>query len=693
MDNFKCTVCGKMFSRKDNLQRHIKTHATTSMTPSAAVVSAVSTTTTSMTTFNCTTCGMTFSRLDNLKRHNAHVHSVSVNNNPPTSSPPPPPQAPTTVPTIANSIPLPANVSSPQPKVNKPSYIWTKSPSDIRDYYRYNGGHYICPTCLMAHKNFGHFVDTHRHHAGQFTQSKAATFDLCTIIKSEDDDDSVMMSEEIKKVSVKEEEEEEFYIWSDLDDARNYYKHRRHFLCPQCDTYTANFDEFVDKHRSHAKAFLRPKSTYSKPPPRPSSINTSQSSQHSTTTTTMKRQYGGAMERIRVSHRSSLRNCHTTIEALVLEDDVISMRDFIGQHRDRLMLEFNRRLQPNIDYKVQMTLLCDYHRIIKKAGEDDVEETKEWYVSNAAVPFSSTSGDFMVDGASRLDEKMAAYSSHGSNWVIRKIVKVGFVFTRHEDMCRVAGHSYIPTPPALVNSKKGIVNPRNTQDNLCFLYALLAVVKYDQVDSNRERVSNYAEFLEELVYDEDIMPMKLANVSKFERQNPHYRINVMRYRNDVSDDEDEEEGSDRIDVDGDDDDDVIYKNPHVDLVYRSRNTDMSATVVNLLLLENETGFHYVGVTNLNNLLNSHATTTRIRSHWCETCLHGFSRQSTLEKHRVLCENGSIGSTVYTMPRKEKLCLKFADLHKTVSPAYVVYADFESTHCYLCQNKFIDNTRP
>ena len=90
MDNFKCTVCGKMFSRKDNLQRHIKTHATTSMIPSAAVVSAVSTTTTSMTTFNCTTCGMTFSRLDNLKRHNAHVHSVSVNNNPPTSSPPPP---------------------------------------------------------------------------------------------------------------------------------------------------------------------------------------------------------------------------------------------------------------------------------------------------------------------------------------------------------------------------------------------------------------------------------------------------------------------------------------------------------------------------------------------------------------------------------------------------------------------------
>ena len=383
------------------------------------------------------------------------------------------------------------------------------------------------------------------------------------------------------------------------------------------------------------------------------------------------------MERIRISHRNSLRNCHTTIDVLVFEDDVTSMRDFIDQHRDRLMLEFNQRLQPNIDYKVQMTLLCDYHRIIKKAGEDDVEETKEWYVSNAAVPFSNVNGDFMVLGATRLDEKLAAYSSYGSNWVIRKIVKVGFVFTRHEDMCRIAGHSYIATPPALANSKKGIVNPRNTQDNLCFLYALLAVIKYDEVDSNRERVSNYVKYLDELVYDEAIMPMKLANVSKFERQNPRYRINVMRYRNDVSDDDDDVDGSDHNNVDDANvDDDVIYKNPHVDLVYRSRNNDTtSTTVVNLLLLENETGFHYVGVTNLNNLLNSHVT--RIRSHWCEACLHGFSRQSTLEKHRVLCENSFIGSTVYTMPSKEKLCLKFADLHKTVSPAYVVYADFES----------------
>ena len=414
---------------------------------------------------------------------------------------------------------------------------------DVGNYYRFKGNHYVCPTCLVAHKHFDDFVAAHRHHAGQFMQSKAETFNLCTIIKTENDEEE---EEEVKEEEVvdeltsdvdeKEKEEvvveSEFYIWNNMEDARNYYKHYKQFLCPQCSTHTANFDDFVEQHRHHAKAFLRPKSTYSKPPRQTTtpSINIPLQQQLSPQwypTKAMKRQYGGALEQIHVSHRSSLRQCHTTIEATLLDHDVTSVREFVRAHRDRLMLEFHHRLQGDIDYKVQMSLLCNYHRVIKKADEDDVQENKEWFVSNVATPFNRTS-DFMKDGAQRLDEKLANYASHGSNWTIRNIIKVGFVFTRYDDMCRVAGHSYIPTPASLVNGKNGIVNPKNKRDHLCFLYAILAVVKYDEIDDHHSRISNYVGYLDELKYDEASMPMRVSNIPKFERHNPQYRINVMQ---------------------------------------------------------------------------------------------------------------------------------------------------------------------
>ena len=490
-------------------------------------------------------------------------------------------------------------------------------------------------------------------------------FSSCTIIKSESDEHQ-------------SEKSCDFYIWDDLDEARNYYQHHKLFLCPACATYTADFSKFVNNHRHHARAFLRPKSTYPRPH-RLSSINRPTDVPHMQQyypTKAMKRQLGGALETLRLSQSTSLRGCHINIEATPFDDDnVTSVRHFIDQHRVRLMMEFHHRLQLNVEYKVQMTLQCNYHRVVKKNGEKhDEDEDKTWFVSNAAVPFTPVCDKFLEDGALRLDEKVANYSSHGSNWTVNRIIKVGFIFTRHEDLCRIAGHSYIPLPSVLNDPKKGLVNPMNKHDNMCFLYAILAVAKYDQVCcGNRHRVANYVHYLDELKFDEFSMPMRIAGIPSFERMNPQYRINVLRYTN----------IEDNVTNDDDDDDDVeekeIFKNPYIDLIYRTRNTDTSAQVINLLLLEGERTFHYVGVINLNNLLNVDKgfSSKRIQSHWCTNCLHGFSRQKTLEKHQALCVSSKVDATVFTMPSKDKLRLKFSDLHKTISPAYVVYADFES----------------
>ena len=318
MANFNCTFCNKVFTRRDNLHRHVKTHgveATVAITnptvppPTPTIITnptplpqrwSPPPQPTPSEKFNCTICDKSYTTKRNLKRHlvQDHDHVISKQSlQPPLLHPP------------------------------KPFHIWSKPEVVIRNYYRHNGVYYICPSCLIAHESFDEFVAAHSQHAGQFFERKADTFASCTVIKAEDD--QVSSSRSYSEVDNDDDDDVEFYIWNDLDAARQYYKHCQQFLCPKCDTHTVKFEDFVEHHRHHAKAFLRPKSTYSKPPPLRSINRSTQQQQQHLSETAMKRQHGGAMERIRVSHRTGLRNCHVTIDVFVFDNNATSARHFI----------------------------------------------------------------------------------------------------------------------------------------------------------------------------------------------------------------------------------------------------------------------------------------------------------------------------------------------------------------------------
>ena len=113
---------------------------------------------------------------------------------------------------------------------------------------------------------------------------------------------------------------------------------------------------------------------------------------------------------------------------------------------------------------------------------------------------------------------------------------------------------------------KATVNVKN-EDKFCFLYAILAVMKYDEIPNHRERVSNYTESLAEFSYKEEWFPMKMVDISKFERANPGYAITVFSYNLQPILPSPKAE---------------IYKNPHVDIAYRSK---ASGRDIYLLLLQ------------------------------------------------------------------------------------------------------------
>ena len=79
------------------------------------------------------------------------------------------------------------------------------------------------------------------------------------------------------------------------------------------------------------------------------------------------------------------------------------------------------------------------------------------------------------------------------------------------------GGSYIPTPKSIIG-KKAIINVKNNDEN-CFLYSILTHIKWNSKEKNKNKVSLYKPYLHELRTDGINMPMKLEDITKFEKLN------------------------------------------------------------------------------------------------------------------------------------------------------------------------------
>ena len=287
------------------------------------------------------------------------------------------------------------------------------------------------------------------------------------------------------------------------------------------------------------------------------------------------------------------------------------------------------------------------------------EQYKMATFSNSAKPLTE---EFVENGIQSLNNKIESMTQLGSNWKLVRIIEIFFVLTKISNICRLSGNNYIDTPTSL-KSKKAVINVKNDDDN-CFLYSLLALVKGPELGRNLNRMSKYENLKNFFKYDGIQMPMKLKDIQKFEKQNEGIAVNVLMY-NDI-----------KFVNKFSGDDNAGLKHPFIDIIHRTKVTNVEP--YNLILLEKDSKFHYVAVKNIQRLLNLYnydISYTRIQSHWCNICLNGFYSSETLEKHKTLCSKNMLATTLYTLPKNKYL--SFKDFGKTVTPPFVIYGDFES----------------
>ena len=226
-------------------------------------------------------------------------------------------------------------------------------------------------------------------------------------------------------------------------------------------------------------------------------------------------------------------------------------------------------------------------------------------------------------------ELLEKWTQRGSGWVVDRVQTLWLDIARYQPL---RGGSYIPLPAA-VRSKKAVINVKNRDDH-CLRWALrvaLAYLRwaYPPPPHHPGRPRWYP--------TED--GLNFQGIPKVEKLN-NLAINVFGWDKGVTD-------------------------------FRLSTQPEGMPRINLLLIEKAGKFHYTCIKDLNRLLRDQS------KHFCEHCLHGYTREDLLEAHRPDCRG--IGQTAVRveMPEKGKNKVFFQNHQKQLPAPFIIYADFEA----------------
>jgi hypothetical protein len=234
--------------------------------------------------------------------------------------------------------------------------------------------------------------------------------------------------------------------------------------------------------------------------------------------------------------------------------------------------------------------------------------------------------------------RLKDFVREGSGWSVRSVNDIKLHLVAYVP---TSGSSYLKTPQ-YVASKKAVINVQNLHDEKCFLWSILAAL-HPADDRHVERLSKYEQFETELDATGLILPLAVKDVKKFEKLNRKISVNVLAY----------------------DGKKTFYP------VYVTSEKGREHTI-NLLLLEKDGNCHYVWIKNMSRLLHKPKYHQR---YYCFYCLHGFCKQSSLDRHVEDCSKFGLQKIV--LPDERDKWVEFRAIERMLNVPFVIYADFES----------------
>ena len=233
-------------------------------------------------------------------------------------------------------------------------------------------------------------------------------------------------------------------------------------------------------------------------------------------------------------------------------------------------------------------------------------------------------------------EMLEKWTHRGSGWVVDRVELLWLDIAWYQPL---RGGSYIPLPMA-VRNKLAVVNVKNKDDH-CLRWVLQSALF--PADDHTDRPSKYPTD-DGLNFSGIDALTPISQILKVERQNS-LAINVFGWDKDV-------------------------------IVHQLSKQPGEIPRINLLMISKAGKYHYTWIKDLNRLLydqSKHAG----GKHFCERCLHGYSRSDRLEAHKADCRGVGKTAARVEMPKDGENKLAFQNWHKQMPAPCVIYADFEA----------------
>jgi len=238
----------------------------------------------------------------------------------------------------------------------------------------------------------------------------------------------------------------------------------------------------------------------------------------------------------------------------------------------------------------------------------------------------------------RMMKRIEEYEGENSGLIFEGITHLKLGVVKFQP---VAPSRHIPLPDRILK-KRAVLNIKNN-DNLCFLYAILAKLHHVPEYDHANRAAHYTPYLDELNVRGFTFPMHLNRISKFEEVN-NLAINVFAL-----------------------DDGINLYPVHISdmLVDDSREID-------LLLVQNDETSHYCLIRSLSRLLKRGH---QHKGYVCKKCLWRFISEDGLLIHKPYCYDKA---QRVIMPDENNYYKEFGlgDFNKMYYLPFVLYCDFE-----------------
>lgn len=263
-------------------------------------------------------------------------------------------------------------------------------------------------------------------------------------------------------------------------------------------------------------------------------------------------------------------------------------------------------------------------RYIPSLRSDQICDVHEWFMNHIT----------------RIDATLQKFlNMNGSDWQLERL---DFALLKVSLSENLFGRGTFVLPEKL-RKMRAVINVDCKND--CFLYAVLSVLHYDDVKSDKNRPSKYVRWLNDLNCEGiNLTSVDIArDVPKFERMND-LKINVH-----------------------------VWDRGLRGVVYNSRS-NLSPKTVNILLVVKDNEKHYVGVPTLSRLY-AHLKSSHSMPFMCERCIQSFKSEHSFHTHYEWCRRGK--PQIEIMPTASEYM--YRSLDNELSPLRVIYAD---TECYI-----------